>query len=143
MGFNPSARSAIIYDDGDEEFTGTTLQGIGQSVVGVLQHLEETKNRFVQVLSIRTTQNELLAAFEKETGEKWTVERSTTAELMAGGRKKMEDRDRGWILDLAVGQLLDKGEARCVVAPSWEESDSGLLGVASETAQEIAAKVMA
>ncbi|PKS09328.1 hypothetical protein jhhlp_003942 [Lomentospora prolificans] len=142
MGFNIATRTAIIYDDGNEAFTGTTLQGIGQSVVGVLQHPEETANRFVRVLSIKTTQNQLLAAFKEATGTEWEVQRSTTAALLESGRKKKAQGSGGWVLDLVVAQLLEQGEARCVVAPSWEESDSGLLGVGHETAHGIVAKAL-
>lgn len=38
MGFDVSKHEVIIYDQGKERFTGTTLEGIGQAVVGTLQH---------------------------------------------------------------------------------------------------------
>ena len=134
--------SAIIYDEGKEHFTGTTLQGIGQSVVGVLQNPVETANRTVKVMSIKTCQNDLLQAFQKETGEDWKVGRRTTQDLIDGARQKKEKGEGGWILDLAVAQLYDDGKARCLVAPSWEESDSGLLGVKEENAESLVASVL-
>lgn len=142
MGFNTNDHSAIIYDNGEENFTGTTLEGIAQSVVGVLTHPEETKNRFVKVLSIKTCQNKLLRAFEQVTGEQWAVQKSTTKELMATGRRKLEDGNRGWVLDLVVAQLYDEGEARCVVALHRSESDADLLGVAAETEEQVAIKAL-
>lgn len=63
MGFNINDHSATIYNKGEEEFTATTLEGIAQSVVGVLTRPEETKNQFVKALSIKTCQNKLLQAF--------------------------------------------------------------------------------
>ncbi|OJJ44460.1 hypothetical protein ASPZODRAFT_135286 [Penicilliopsis zonata CBS 506.65] len=138
MGFNLKDQSAVIYDAGNEMFTGTTLQGIGQAVVGVLSHLEETKNRLVKVQSIQTCQNELLAAFEKETGTKWSVERLTTRSLKESGRRKLQAGDGGWVLDLVVAQLFDEGEARCLVARTREDSDAELLGIKEETADGIA-----
>ncbi|KAF4343501.1 hypothetical protein FBEOM_2527 [Fusarium beomiforme] len=146
MGFDIKNRSAIIYDEGKEYFTGTTLEGIGQSVVGVLQHPEETANRHVKVLSIKTCQNELLGAFQKGTGSQWDVQRRTTRGLIDGAREKRENGEGGWILDLAVAQLYeatDEGKARCAVAPSWEESDSKLLGVNKETPESLVASVLA
>jgi hypothetical protein len=142
MGFDVSKKVAIIYDKGTEEFTGTTLEGIGQSVVGVLEHPDETANRFVTVMSIRTCQNELLEAFQAATNEPWEVKRSTTQAMKESGVRKMEAKTGGWTLDLAVAQLLDEGEARSVVAPSWAESDSGLLGVRELTPGEVVAKVL-
>lgn len=142
MGFDVKKNVAVIYDKGTEEFTGTTLEGIGQSVVGVLQHLDETANRFVTVMSIRTSQNTLLEAFKAATDGPWEVQRSTTKALKESGIRKMEAKTGGWTLDLAVVQLLEEGEARCLVAPSWAESDSGLLGVRELTPDEVVAKVL-
>ncbi|KAM0385425.1 hypothetical protein ACHAQC_011337 [Fusarium culmorum] len=143
MGFDIKNQSAIIYDEGKEYFTGTTLQGIGQSVVGVLENPAETANRTVKVVSIKTCQNELLEAFQSKTGSQWEMRRRTTRELIEGARDKKENGVGGWILDLAVAQLYDDGKARCLVAPSWEESDSGLLGVNEETAESLVTSVLA
>lgn len=146
MGFDVKNRTAIIYDQGEEYFTGTTLDGIGQSVLGVLQHPEETANQHVKVLSIKTCQNELLEAFQKGTGIEWDVQRRTTSELIDGAQKKRDTGEGGWILDLAVAQLYEVaegGKARCLVASSWEESDSGLLGVTQETPESVVTSVLA
>ncbi|KAF4982104.1 hypothetical protein FZEAL_2210 [Fusarium zealandicum] len=143
MGFNIAQRSALIYDSGTEHFTGTTLQGIGQAVVGVLQHPDETENRSVRVMSIKTCQNDLLEAFQGATTGQWEIERWTTKELIKGAQEKHEKGDRGWVLDLAVAQLYEEGEARCLVAPSWEASDSELLGVTKESPEDLAAAVLA
>ncbi|KAK7726103.1 hypothetical protein SLS63_007780 [Diaporthe eres] len=142
MGFNINDYSATIYDNGEEDFTGTTLKGIAQSVVGVLTHPEDTRNRFVKVLSIKTCQNKLLQAFQHVTGKQWVVQKSTTKELMASGRRKLADGSGGWVLDLVVAQLYDEGEARCVVAPRRSESDADLLGVAAETEEQVVIKAL-
>ncbi|KAK7917419.1 NmrA-like family protein [Apiospora marii] len=142
MGFNVAEHTAVIYDSGTEHFTGTTLEGIGQAVVGVLQHPDETANRFVKARSIKTCQNELLAAFQSESPEKWAVKHEKVADLLAGGRQKHEAGNRGWILDLSVVQLYEEGSARCVVAARREDSDAELLGIREETAREVAAKAL-
>lgn len=142
MGFDIDKSSAIIYDSGTENFTGITLEGIGQAVLGVLQHPAETANRFVKVRSIMTCQNELLDAFQNATNRQWDVRRSTTKSLMESGRSKLQAGTGGWVLDMAVAQLFDEGEARCVVAPSREESDAHLLGIVEEGPQDVVAKVL-
>lgn len=142
MGFDTANQTATIYDDGREGFTGTTLEGIGQSVVGVLQHLDETANRFVKVMSIMTCQKDLLQAFNKASGRAWDVRRSTTQALLERGREKLREGDKGWMLDLAVAQLYDVGQRWCVVAPFREESDSDMLGVVAETPDQIVRKVL-
>lgn len=142
MGFHIAERRATIFDAGTEEFTGTTLEGIGQSVVGVLRRPAETANRSVKVRSIQTSQGALLAAFEKATAKtKWEIERSTAQEALREGRKKHAAGDGGWRLDLLVFQLYAPGEARCIVA-SREDSDGALLGVREESADEVVGKAL-
>jgi hypothetical protein len=142
MGFDIAQCSAIIYDSGMEKFTATTLAGIGQSVVGVLHHPDETANRFVKVLSIITNQTELLEAFQRVTGRQWSVQRSSAQTLIESGQQKFQAGMGGWVLELVVAQMYDEGQARCVMAPSWEASDSPLLGVKNESADEVVAKAL-
>ncbi|THY85214.1 NAD(P)-binding protein [Aureobasidium pullulans] len=142
MGFDVSKHEAIIYDQGKERFTGTTLEGIGQAVVGTLQHPEETANRFLKVRSIQTCQNELLHAFEIITGEKWKVTRTTSKELIEKGKEENKAGIGGWVLKLAVSHLYDVGQGRGMVAPSRKESDAELLGVKEESAEDIVAKLL-
>ncbi|KAI0142223.1 NmrA-like family protein [Xylariaceae sp. FL1272] len=141
MGFNVNTQTATIFDDGAEEFTGTTLEGIAQSVVGVLSHPAATKNRFVKVRSIQVSQNTLLAAFQSVSGKEWTVERSTAKEVLEEGRRKHQQGLGGWILDLLVFQLFSPGEKRCIVA-SLDGSDNKLLGVRGESAEEVVRKAL-
>ncbi|KAF7596007.1 hypothetical protein BBP40_003786 [Aspergillus hancockii] len=142
MGFDISNYSAIIYDSGVERFTGTTLEGIGQAVVGVLQHLEETANRFVKVRSIMTCQNDLLAAFKSATGREWDVQRRSTERLIESGKRKFQEGTGDWVLELVVAQLFEPGQSRCVVASSRGESDADLLGIVEETAHQVVEKAL-
>ena len=143
MGFNVAERTAVIYDSGTERFTGTTLEGIGQAVVGVLSHPSKTANRFVKARSIQTCQNELLEAFQNNTpGQPWAVTHESVASLQESGRQKWQAGTAGWILDLLVAQLYEEGEARCVVATTREDADADLLGIREETAQEVTAKAL-
>lgn len=142
MGFSVEKCSAVIYDSGMERFTGTTLQGIGQAVVGVLRHPEETANRLVKARSIMTCQKELLDAFEKATGRSWDVSRSSTQALLDSGRSKIQEGSNGWILDLVVAQLFSGGQDCCVVGPSREESDADLLGMVEESPERVVEKVL-
>lgn len=142
MGFNVVQSSAVIYDSGTEQFTGTTLEGIGQAVVGVMQHPNETANRFVKARSIKTCQNELLEAFQCATGSQWDVQRSSTKAVLESGRSKFQAGGGGWVLEMVVAQLFDEGEARCVVASTREDSDADLLGLVEETPREVVAKAL-
>ncbi|KAG9681032.1 NAD(P)-binding protein, partial [Aureobasidium melanogenum] len=142
MGFDVKNHKAIIYDNGTERFTGTTLEGIGQAVVGTLQNPQATANRFLKVQSINTCQNELLEAFLKITGEEWEVTRSTSKELIESGKADFESGAGMWRLKLAVATLYDVGQGRGTVAPSRQDSDAELLRVKDETAAEIVARLL-
>lgn len=141
MGFDVQRHSAVIYDDGTEEFTGTTLEGIGQAVVGVLKHPNETANRFVKARSIQVSQNHLLEAFQRLTGQPWEVQRSSVKDLLESGRKKYQAGVGGWALELLVYQLYAPGEARCIVALK-DDSDVELLEMKDETPDDIARKAL-
>jgi hypothetical protein len=142
MGFDVAKREAVIYDSGMEQFTGTTLEGIGQSVVGVLKLHEETRNRTVKVMSINTCQKELLEAFEKATGEKWTVRCDSTKRLLESGQEKQQQGKAGWILELVVSQLFLEGQGRGLLAEKIDGTDSNLLDVRVESVSDVVGKVL-
>lgn len=50
----------VLYDRGANEFSTTTIGTVGRSVVGILIHYEETRNRSVFVHDIVITQRQLL-----------------------------------------------------------------------------------
>lgn len=61
-----------LFDGGNKLFSATSLDSVGQAVVGILSHPEETKNRFVYVKDIDISQNQLLAIAKKvEPGKTW------------------------------------------------------------------------
>lgn len=142
IGFDIRNRSALIYDSGTEPFTAVTLDGLGQAVVGVLQNPAEAANRFVKVRSVQTCQNEILGAFERATGCKWSVQQLTTRELHEAGKRKKEGGDMAWVADLVAMQMYEAGAGRSLVASSWEESDGPLLGVVEETVDQVVEKAM-
>ena len=50
-----------IYNGGDLPFSTTTLASVGDGVVGVLSHPDETANRSVRIHNAAITQNQLMA----------------------------------------------------------------------------------
>lgn len=72
MLLNWKERKPKLYDGGANVFSATTLDSVGQAVVGVLTHPEETKNRFVYIKDIDITQNRLLEIAKKvDPGQTW------------------------------------------------------------------------
>jgi putative NADH-flavin reductase len=99
-GFDFGKKTATIFDNGVGRFSTSNLHTVGLAVVKALENPELTKNQYVYVSGLETTQNEILAAVEKVTGEKWMVTQSTTKELADTGRAKVEKGDYMGILDL-------------------------------------------
>ncbi|KAL5331740.1 hypothetical protein ACEPPN_001277 [Leptodophora sp. 'Broadleaf-Isolate-01'] len=59
-----------LYNSGDFKFSATALASVGQAVVGVLSHPEETKNRPVYVQDMAISQSKMLELARKVAPEK-------------------------------------------------------------------------
>ncbi|KAJ5377468.1 NmrA-like family protein [Penicillium cataractarum] len=91
--FDIANRTATIWDGGRKSFSLINEKSLGQSVVSVLQNPEQTKNKYLYVASVETTQLEILAALEKETGTKWTFQETTTETQLSESAKKLTGGD--------------------------------------------------
>ncbi|KAB8260635.1 hypothetical protein BDV32DRAFT_158704 [Aspergillus pseudonomiae] len=87
--FNVANRTATIWDGGNQSFTLTNEKQLSQAVVSVLQHPQETRNKYLYIASVETTQNEILAVLEEATGAKWSVKATTTEDQVDEGFKKL------------------------------------------------------
>ncbi|KAL7272792.1 hypothetical protein RUND412_004379 [Rhizina undulata] len=100
LGFNKATKTARIYDGGKRHFSVTKLADVGRAVAGILAHPAETRNRLVYVHSASVTQKQLLAIYEKHTGEKWTVVEVDTVELEKQAYEKIGKKDFSGFVDL-------------------------------------------
>ncbi|KAK5165964.1 uncharacterized protein LTR77_008888 [Saxophila tyrrhenica] len=64
-------RKMDFLDDGETKWSASTLERIGEATARILLHPDETRNKIVYVQSFCVTQDEVFAAFERATGEKW------------------------------------------------------------------------
>jgi uncharacterized protein YbjT (DUF2867 family) len=126
---NWKAGKPEIFDSGDQLFSATSLESVGQAVVGVLTHLEETKNRQVKVQDLQVSQNQLLA-IAKKVDPKRTWEpvpinvkelEVSVAEKLAGG-----DYSMGVMYDQIKLSMFGGNE----YGQPFESNDNELLGVA-------------
>ena len=93
LGFDLRNNHALIYDGGNNYNDMTVFSTVAKAVVGVLQHPNETANRYIHINSYRTNQNQILAALEKATGTKWTVEHTTCEEQGRKGKEMLAKHD--------------------------------------------------
>ncbi|KAF8849516.1 NmrA-like family protein [Acephala macrosclerotiorum] len=80
LGFKAKEKKATIFDSGNEPFTGTNLPFIGLAIAAILKNPAPTANKYIEIASFVTTQNEILKLFEEESGSKWAVEKKSTEE---------------------------------------------------------------
>lgn len=129
MGYNLKDKTATIWDSGNEPFTGTNLAFIGQAIAGVLKHPEETANKYIEVASFTTTQNELLKILEEETGAKWTVEHKKTEDSQKLADEKLSKGDYSAFGDYLKQYLYGDGKGQ---SPKEAELANTMLGLPKE-----------
>lgn len=111
MAYNIPERKVTVFDGGDIPHEFTNLGQIGRAVAAVLkpEHVQATANTYVYVNSFTLTQNEVVAALEKVTGDKVEVTPAKRREVAELGKQKMAT---GKFIDVAGSQYLDgSGEA--------------------------------
>jgi nucleoside-diphosphate-sugar epimerase len=79
--FDVQRKSAVLLGDGNGKVAFTTMQDVGRLVVACLQHPAESQDKILIVNSFTATPNEIIAEFEKQTGQKWDVSYTSLEEL--------------------------------------------------------------
>jgi nucleoside-diphosphate-sugar epimerase len=135
-------RTIDVLDDGTARTSMTTLPRIAQAVVCVLRRAGEgdedpSRNRVIFFQSFCVSQLEVLAALEKATASKWTVNYFDSNDFIRENKAKADagDHEATENLVFAVG----------AVDGDWEkkpEFDMKLLGFGNEDLDEVVANVV-
>lgn len=134
-------KSATLRDGGDVPFSTSRLSTIGQAVVGVFSHLQETANRAVRVKDLDVTQNQLISVAREIDGSgEWKIEHTNTAsdEKEALASLAKGQTDEGVILKLLFRAVYGEGYGGRI-----ENDDNELLGVEGLDAEGLKAVVKA
>lgn len=83
-------RRMEILDDGDAKWSASSLSQIAEATTRILQRPDVTKNRMLYCQSFCVSQNEVIASFERATGQKWTVQRHDSKQYQAEEKKKAD-----------------------------------------------------
>ncbi|KXH43306.1 hypothetical protein CNYM01_04764 [Colletotrichum nymphaeae SA-01] len=86
-GFDTAARKAVLIEDGEGKTGLITMKDVGTTLVASLRHPEASFNRALKVQSFVATGKEIVAEYEKQTGEKWEIVYSSLETL-----KKAEEK---------------------------------------------------
>ncbi|KAK3348967.1 isoflavone reductase [Lasiosphaeria hispida] len=89
FGIDFKNKTARIFDSGNQPASACTLAFVGEATVAVLQHEEETANKYIEVAEFQVTQNQIIAILEEESGAKFTVSREKTSDLARIGLEKI------------------------------------------------------
>lgn len=135
LGFDIKSRTATIWDSGAKKWSTANLPTVGKAVVGVLSHPAETKNRYVWIESFCVSQNEVLAALEKATGEKWQINKVATEDQIREGREGMAKGVPMAIGKLIVGAILIDDEDAVMDFSKTAPLDNEVLGLPKEDLQ--------
>ncbi|KAH8650934.1 putative isoflavone reductase like protein [Tricladium varicosporioides] len=71
--YNVKDRSAVLIGDGNGKVSLTTCTDVGRLVVKALLHPKESQKKALRVNSFTTTPASIVAEFERQTGETWSV----------------------------------------------------------------------
>ncbi|OJD29109.1 uncharacterized protein BKCO1_930001 [Diplodia corticola] len=113
LGFDVAGRKASVWDGGVARWGTTNVKDIGRALVGLVtrgEAWEKSANRYVYVAGFVVTQKEVLAAFEKVTGEKWSVEEVSVEARAKAAREGIEKGDFGKAADLLLAATFGKEE---------------------------------
>jgi uncharacterized protein YbjT (DUF2867 family) len=135
--FDVRGRKAYLLDGGNIKFSASTLPFIGSAVVKVLEKPQETENKLLYIHSLHVTQEEVLAALEKVTGDKFERIEENSEEELKKCRPKMLDGDH----DAREEVVAIWG----VVAADWKKREAfanELLGLKEEDLDEVVQRVV-
>ncbi|KAK3075996.1 hypothetical protein LTR53_000173 [Teratosphaeriaceae sp. CCFEE 6253] len=96
----PGEHRADILDDGEKEFSISTLSRVGEATARILQRPAETKNKMLYVHSFTTTQNKIVRAYEGVTKATFKLTRYQSEEYKNEQKAKADAGDKAAIEDL-------------------------------------------
>jgi hypothetical protein len=123
LGFDLASKSANIYDNGTATFSGTNQHTIALAIIKALEKADVSKNQYVFVSGIQTSQKEILEAAEKITGQKWNVTHGSSKALIEESQAKVQKGDFSGIGGLIQGATFGTEEQLGDLSPAglWNE----------------------
>ncbi|KAJ5372628.1 hypothetical protein N7517_004634 [Penicillium concentricum] len=140
--FDIASHTATIWDGGNKSFTLTNQKALGEAVASVLLHPDETRNQFLFIASVETTQKDILAALEEESGVEWTVNETTTDVQVNEAVKRLAVGDFNGAFALVRATVF--GNTPGLHSNYAKEKDlaNNVLGLHLETVSDIVKRVL-
>ena len=138
LGYDLAKKTATIMDGGDLKISYTDIP---QIAVGVARALEKDASGYLHISSLTVSQNEILAALEKEIGEKFEVAYKTTAEYHEMSEQMMQSEDPGTKMQGLLTRVL-----RIVYGEdckgNWGVGDNAKLGLEELKLEDLVKKAV-
>lgn len=128
-GIDFDKKTVRVVDSGNEKFQASNVHFVGKAVASILQHPEKTANKYLSVASFNVSVNEIIAAIEGLTGEKYAVTKVASADLQKLGEDKLAKGDYSAFLELVTVWNYKDGAGKGLTA---ETSANELLGLKEE-----------
>ncbi|KAJ5970637.1 uncharacterized protein N7479_000555 [Penicillium vulpinum] len=142
LGFDITSHTATIWDGGDKSFTLTNQKALGEAVASVLVHSHEGRNQFLFIASVETTQKDILAVLEEESGVKWTVNETTTDIQVNEGVKKLAAGDFNGAFPLVRATAFGNTPGLHSNYAKEEKLANNVLGLELETVNDVIKRVL-
>ncbi|CAJ2508898.1 Uu.00g139240.m01.CDS01 [Anthostomella pinea] len=134
------AKSAQLYDGGNNLFSATTVANIGKAVSGVLKNLEQTKNRAAYVQGIAIFQKTLVEMCKKATGPAgWKEQQVSIQDLLDQGFAELKKDKPDPIIssrNFLIAAVFGEG-----YGSQFQKLDNDLLGLKGMDEAEVQAIV--
>ncbi|RMZ75214.1 hypothetical protein DV737_g5413, partial [Chaetothyriales sp. CBS 132003] len=134
---NLTKHSATVFNGGDVKFSVTKLGTIAKAVVGVIEHLDETKNRAVYIQDALVTQNQLIQYAKEIDGKEWDITPNDTDKTYAEGIAALQ-KGPGPNLGAVLGSFIRSA----IFDPTYggnfsDHLDNNLLGLKGLSDEEV------
>ncbi|KAL8795405.1 MAG: hypothetical protein Q9195_002146 [Heterodermia aff. obscurata] len=123
MGFDVKEHKIAMFNDGSAPWSTTKLGSIGLAVKNAMLIPEKTAKKYMFIDSFTVSQRDVLASFERLTGQTWDVVQVDAEEQKQVGMEKMS---KGHFSNYA----------------SYEQSANDLLSLPTQTLDEVLAEVL-
>ncbi|CAH0018773.1 unnamed protein product [Clonostachys rhizophaga] len=110
-GFNVRARTATLFDGGNIAYEATNLDQVGRGIAKSLKNIDVTRNQYVYINSFTVTQNDVLHALERATGEKFELSEGTARGLWETSTEQVKNGNPLGTLDQISSAIYGEGGA--------------------------------
>ncbi|XP_014557344.1 hypothetical protein COCVIDRAFT_37253 [Bipolaris victoriae FI3] len=141
LGIDVKARTAKVWDSGNNKFAVTSSKNTGRAVAQVLLHADETANKQIFLCDFMVSIREIVGALEKVSGETFRIEDKESKPEIEALKKKYESGDASatfGLLALSFGADVDVGYDFPGEQQVWNEK----LGLPKVTLEELVEEAM-